>query len=63
MDYFGISVGELRKQLEIFDDDAEIYAGGLTLYKLKLVGEKLVQMEFNEYVHRNKEGRLIIDEY
>lgn len=63
MDYFGISVGELRRQLEIFDDDAEIYAGGLTLYKLKLIGDKLVQIEFNEYVHRNKDGRLVIEEY
>ncbi len=63
MEYLGITVGELKKQLDIFDDDAEIFAGGLTLYKIKLVGDKLVHMEFNEYVHRNEEGRLIIEEY
>jgi hypothetical protein len=63
MDYLGITVGELRKQLEIFDDDSEIYAGELTLYKLKLIGIKLVQMEFNQYVHRDNEGKLVIEEY
>jgi hypothetical protein len=63
MDTLGISVGELRKQLEIFDDDTEIFAGGLTLYKLKLIGEKLIHMEFNQYVHRDKEGKLVIEEY
>jgi hypothetical protein len=63
MDYLGITVGELRKQLEIFDDDSEIYAGGLTLYKLKVIGDKLVRIEFNEYVHRDKEGKLVIEEY
>jgi hypothetical protein len=63
MDNLGISVGELRRQLEIFDDNAEIYAGGLTLYKLKVIGDKLIQMEFNEYVHRDKEGKLVIEEY
>jgi hypothetical protein len=63
MEYLGISVGELRKQLEIFDEDTEIYAGGLTLYKLKLIGDKLVQMEFNQYVHRTSEGKLVVEEY
>jgi hypothetical protein len=63
MDYLGISVGELRRQLEVFDDDSEIYAGGLTLYKLKVIGDKLVQIEFNEYVHRDQEGKLVIEEY
>lgn len=34
--------------LEAFDDDAELCFEGMEFYRLKVRGEKLVQMEFND---------------
>lgn len=58
----GITVGELRRQLEIYPEDAELFFGGLTFHRLKLRGEKLVSMEFNEEVYRQHDGTLIAND-
>ncbi len=43
-----ITVGELKRQLEQFDDDAELHFEELEFYRLKIRGPKVVQMEFND---------------
>ena len=57
--YAGITVGDLRRQLEIFDADAALFMDGLRFYRLKRRGAKLVAVEFQEVVHRDDTGRLI----
>ncbi|TCL72352.1 hypothetical protein EDC14_100662 [Hydrogenispora ethanolica] len=59
----GITIGELKKQLSFYDDDDELFMGGLTFYRLKRRGEKVVQLEFNEQIYRNSTGELIIEEF
>lgn len=44
----GLTIGKLKKMLEAFDDDAELCFEGMEFYRLKVRGEKLVQMEFND---------------
>ncbi len=58
----GITVGELRRELEVFPDDAELYFGGLTFYRLKTRGPKLVALEFNQQVYRHTDGTLVIED-
>lgn len=58
----GITVGDLRRQLKIYDQDADLYIGGLTFYRLKRRGPNLVSMEFNEIVHRDTDGTLVADD-
>lgn len=44
-----LTVGDLRRQLAAFDDDTKLtFGGGLTFYRLKMRGENLVNLEFNE---------------
>lgn len=43
------TVGDLRRHLKVFSDDTVLeIAGGLTFYRLKLVDDKVVFLEFNE---------------
>lgn len=58
----GITVGELRRLLALHDEDAELYVGGLTFFRLKDKGPKLVQMQFNQGVYEDERGKIIIDE-
>lgn len=39
----GITVGELRRQLETYPSDAELFFGGLRFSRLKSRGERVVQ--------------------
>jgi hypothetical protein len=55
----GITVGDLRRKLAAFPDDAELFFGGLTFYRLKSRGDLLVQLEFNESVYRDPDGTLV----
>lgn len=50
MPYFSITVGELRKHLELFSDDYELFfgSGNLEFYRTKSRGDKLVQIEFSQ---------------
>lgn len=51
-----ITVGELVQQLQMHDDDAEVVFGlgdgTLSYYRVKGRRAKLVQIEFNEQVHK-----------
>lgn len=58
----GVTVGELREQLEGYSEDAELYMGGLQFYRLKRRGEKLVQLEFNQQVYRDEDGEIVVEE-
>lgn len=54
------TVGELRQELAVFDDDDEVDFSGLDFYRFKMRGEKLVQCEFNQPVYRDKKGRVVV---
>ncbi len=56
------SVGELREFLRNWPDDFMVYMGGLTVYRMKQRGDKIVQMEFNQQVwHDQETGAVIIE--
>ena len=57
-----ITVAEFRELLKIFDDDAELSFEPLNFYRLKDRGDKLVHVEFNEAILRDRDGRLIVQE-
>lgn len=60
-----ITVGELKERLAAFSDDCLISFGhdDLAFYRLKMRGEKLVQVEFDQSVYRDAKGVLKIDEH
>ena len=58
-----LTVGELIQQLSVFDKDAEVSFSGLDFYRLKLRGEKLLQVEFNQSVYRNSEGLVVVENH
>jgi hypothetical protein len=55
-----ISVGRLREELATYPDDCELSFSGLEFYRIKEHGPKLVQLEFNEQVHRDGTGRVVL---
>ena len=57
----GITVGELKRALEIFDDDSILEAGGLTFFQLKKSGEKSVRIEFEERLQKDRDGKIIFE--
>lgn len=56
-----LTVGELKKELEGYPDHYELYFGGLDFYRLKQRGPKLVQVEFNQTVYKDKNGKVVIE--
>lgn len=58
----GITVGELKRKLEIFDDDSILEAGGLTFFQLKKSGENSVRIEFKEQVYKDGNGKIIVED-
>ena len=60
----GITVGDLKRQLEVFDPKAWLIfgGGGLDFYRLKRRGEDLVQVEFDQQIYRTEEGELIVED-
>ncbi len=58
-----ITVGDLVEQLSIFDSKAELDFSGLDFYRLKLRGEGLVQIEFNQSVYRNEKGYVVVENH
>ncbi|HIF9450626.1 MULTISPECIES: hypothetical protein [Photobacterium] len=59
-----LNVGELKKMLELYSDDTEIYFSGLDFYRLKNRGDKLVQVEFNQLVYKQKDtGKVIVENF
>ena len=59
----GITVGDLRRRLEAFPDDAEVSFGGLTFYQLRTRGPNLVLMEFSQTVFRTDDGKLVVKDH
>jgi hypothetical protein len=60
-----ITVGELKERLAAFSDDCLISFGhdDLAFYRLKMRGENLVQVEFDQSVYRDAKDVLRIDEH
>ena len=56
----GITVGEMRRLLSIFDQDADLYIEGLTFFRFKGIGAKLLAMEFNERIRTAPPGRTVL---
>jgi hypothetical protein len=57
-----ITVKELRDQLQNYDDNLELYFGGLDFYRLKDRGA-YVQVEFNQTVYKKDDGKVIIENH
>lgn len=55
-----IPVGQLRAELKNWADDDLISFSGLTFYRVKGRGEHLAQVEFNELVFLDDEGRVVV---
>lgn len=55
-----ITVGMLRDALAMYPDDHELSFSGLEFYRVKQRGPDLVQIEFNEHVHRDETGRVVV---
>lgn len=55
-----ITVGELRAHLEAFPDDWTLDFCGLEFYRTKARGEKHVQIEFNQPVYLDENGKVIV---
>lgn len=57
-----ISVRRLREELSIYPDDYAVSFSGLSFYRVKLRGEKLLQIEFEQIVYLDpKTGNVVID--
>lgn len=52
----GLTVGDLKRQLETWPDDMIIHMSGLTFYQFKKRGENLLQMEFDQLVYTDQFG-------
>jgi hypothetical protein len=59
----GITVGDMKRQLEVFNDDDELSFCGLDFYRLKRRGEGLVQVEFDQQVYKDSDGRVVIENW
>lgn len=57
-----ITVKELREQLKAYPDDSELYFGGLDFYRLK-DREAHVQVEFNQSVYKNEQGKVVVENH
>ena len=58
-----IPLDQLRQALSGYPDDYKVSFSGLTFYRLKTRGPKLLQVEFEESVYRNEQGKLIVEEH
>ena len=56
-----ITVGEFKQQLELYSDEAILYFSGLDFYRLKLREENYVQVEFNQQVYKDDQGKVVIE--
>lgn len=57
-----ITVGELKKQLNLYSNDTEISFSGLDFYRLRKRGDNLVQVEFNQLIYKDNAGKIIISD-
>lgn len=54
-----ITVGELKRHLEVFGDDWIVDFSGLEFYRTKARGDNTVQIEFSEQVGRSLRTGLV----
>ena len=58
-----LTVGELKQYLAGYEDDCELFFGNdpsvLSFCQLKRRGEKLVGVEFNQLIYRDKTGEVV----
>ncbi len=53
-----MTVGEFKDLLKDWPDDFELtFSGGLEFSRLKKRGEKLVDVEFNQTVYKDEDGK------
>lgn len=55
---------DLKSFLEKFKgmpDDTRVGFSGLNLYRVKWRGQTMVNVEFNEHVHRDSKGVLVVE--
>lgn len=57
-----ITIKELIEDLEKYDKKLPLYFGGLDFYRLKDRGHFL-QVEFNQTVYKNQDGKIIIENH
>tara|TARA_B100000700_G_scaffold81744_1_gene91966 strand:+ start:16081 stop:16269 length:189 start_codon:yes stop_codon:yes gene_type:complete len=58
-----ITIGELKRMLEVHSDDDVLSFSGLDFYRLKRRGEDLVQVEFNQHVYKDRQsGKVIVED-
>lgn len=55
-----ITVGKLRQALSNYRDSDKLSFSGLTYNRVKLRGPGLAQVEFDEQVYRDDEGRVVV---
>jgi len=60
--YLRITVKELKEQLNNFDDNLEVYFGGLDFYRLKN-RDAYLQVEFNQTVYKDKDGKVVVENH
>ncbi|GAA6134385.1 hypothetical protein NBRC116188_11740 [Oceaniserpentilla sp. 4NH20-0058] len=57
-----LTVGELKKILNLYPDDMRLDFSGLDFYRIKQRSDKLLQVEFNQLVYKNEENNQVIIE-
>ncbi len=56
-----ITVGEFKELLDGYSDDTVLYFNGLDFYRLKLRGEKFLNVEFNQTIGADPDtGEIVI---
>jgi hypothetical protein len=60
--YSGVTVGQLIEHLSIFSKDDHIIMGGLKFYRTKSRGPGILQIEFEQQVYRNGDGKIVVEE-
>ena len=58
-----ITVGHLKELLSAFNDDMELDFNGLEFYRLKQRAPNLVQVEFNQLVYKEPDGKIKVDSF
>ncbi|WP_110650234.1 hypothetical protein [Salinicola peritrichatus] len=53
-----ITVGDFKRMLDEFDDQLELSFSGLEYHRISQTGDKLVQVEFEEKVFKDKTGHI-----
>lgn len=56
-----ISVQDLRDELALYPSHYRVSFSGLTFYRVKQRGPEIIQIEFDEAVHRTAEGRVVVE--